>query len=118
MCSTGCAEPWDIIADQAATEVVLRFAPTVAARVMEATLAPEQELDELEDGSLEWRAVVSGTVEIKLWILSWGADVEVLAPAALRAEVAGTLRTARCPVRGADRSGMRTEVGNGPGTFG
>jgi proteasome accessory factor B len=85
---------WDIIADQAATEVVLRFAPTVAARVMEATWHPTQELDELDDGSLEWRAVVSGTVEIKLWILSWGSDVEVLAPAVLRDEVAATLRTA------------------------
>ncbi len=85
---------WDIIADQPGAEVVLRFAPTVAARVMEATWHPTQELDELPDGSLEWRATVSGTVEIKLWILSWGADVEVVAPAALRDEVADTLRMA------------------------
>jgi predicted DNA-binding transcriptional regulator YafY len=33
---------------------------------------------------------VSGTVEIRLWILSWGDDVEVLAPAALRDDVAAT----------------------------
>ena len=33
---------------------------------------------------------VSGTVEIRLWILAWGDDVEVLEPAALRAEVAAT----------------------------
>jgi predicted DNA-binding transcriptional regulator YafY len=85
---------WDIIADQAPTEVALRFAPSVAARVMEATWHPSQELDELEDGSLEWRATVSGTVEIKLWILSWGSDVEVLEPPALRAEVAATLMSA------------------------
>jgi predicted DNA-binding transcriptional regulator YafY len=85
---------WDIIADQPPTEVALRFAPAVAARVMEATWHPTQELDELEDGSLEWRAVVSGTVEIKLWILSWGSDVEVIGPAALRDEVAATLRRA------------------------
>jgi proteasome accessory factor B len=43
---------------------------------------------------------VSGTVEIKLWILSWGSDVEVLAPAALRAEVAETLRTAAAQYAG------------------
>jgi proteasome accessory factor B len=34
---------------------------------------------------------VSGTIEIRLWILSWGDDVEVLAPAALRRDVADTL---------------------------
>ena len=40
------------------------------------------------DGSLTWQATVSGTVEIRSWILGWGADVEVLAPAELRAEIA------------------------------
>jgi proteasome accessory factor B len=36
---------------------------------------------------LTWSATVSGTVEIRSWILGWGADVEVLAPAELRAEI-------------------------------
>jgi hypothetical protein len=31
---------------------------------------------------------------VRLWILSWGDDVEVLAPEALRDDVAGTLRRA------------------------
>jgi predicted DNA-binding transcriptional regulator YafY len=81
---------WDIISDQEPTEVVLRFSPSVASRVEEATWHPTQDVDELADGSLEWRATVSGTVEIRLWILSWGDDVEVLAPAALRDDVAAT----------------------------
>ena len=42
------------------------------------------------DGSLTWRATVAGPIEIRLWILSWGDDVEVLAPAALRDDVAAT----------------------------
>ena len=46
------------------------------------------------DGSLTWRATVSGTVEIRSWILAWGPDVEVIAPAALRDEVAGLLAAA------------------------
>ena len=46
------------------------------------------------DGSLRWRATVSGTIEIRLWILSWGADVEVVAPASLRDDVADTHRRA------------------------
>ena len=85
---------WDIIADQPATEVVLRFSPAVAARVQEATWHPTQKVDVAEDGSLTWRAVVAGTIEIRLWILSWGDDVEVIAPDDLRIDVASTHRRA------------------------
>ncbi|MEO5965524.1 MAG: WYL domain-containing transcriptional regulator [Candidatus Limnocylindrales bacterium] len=81
---------WDIIADQPEADVVLRFAPSVAARVGEATWHPSQAIAELPDGSLEWRATVAGTIEIRLWILSWGDEVEVMEPAALRADVAAT----------------------------
>ena len=86
---------WDMIADQPLVEVVLRFAPAVAARVQEATWHPTQRVSPLPDGALEWRAKVSGTVEIRLWVLSWGDDVEVLAPATLRRDVAATLARAR-----------------------
>ena len=34
----------------------------------------------------------SGTIEVRLWILQWGDDVEVLAPASLRDDVAATHR--------------------------
>jgi proteasome accessory factor B len=81
---------WDIIADQPGADVVLRFSAGVSTRVREATWHPSQAVEEMPDGSLEWRATVSGTVEIRLWILSWGDDVEVLAPATLRADVART----------------------------
>ena len=81
---------WDIIWDQPAAEVVLRFAPSVAARVREAVWHPSQTVAEGPDGSLEWRATVAGTVEIRLWILSWGDDVEVLVPEVLRDDVAAT----------------------------
>ena len=69
---------------------MLRFAPAVAVPRPGGDLASEPGVTELEDGSLEWRATVAGTVEIRLWILAWGDDVEVLKPAALRAEVAAT----------------------------
>jgi predicted DNA-binding transcriptional regulator YafY len=81
---------WDIIADQPPTEVVLRFAPAVAARVREAVWHPTQRVAEAPDGSLEWRAVVAGTLEIRLWILSWGDETEVLEPAGLRDDVAAS----------------------------
>ncbi len=85
---------WDIIADQPATEVVLRFAPAIATRVGEATWHPSQRITELPDGSLEWRGTVAGTIEIRLWILSWGDQVEVLAPENLRRDVIETHRRA------------------------
>jgi predicted DNA-binding transcriptional regulator YafY len=85
---------WDIIADQPPVDVVLRFAAGVAARVGETIWHPSQRTESSADGSLVWRATVAGTIEIKLWILSWGADVEVLEPAELRAEVADVLRRA------------------------
>jgi proteasome accessory factor B len=85
---------WDIIADQPPVAVELRFAPEVATRVLEATWHPTQTVSTEADGSLRWSATVSGTIEIRLWILSWGADVEVLAPEALRTDVADTLRRA------------------------
>jgi predicted DNA-binding transcriptional regulator YafY len=88
------APAWDIIADQTPVDVVLRFRPNVATRVGEATWHPSQRVESDPDGSLVWRARVAGTIEIRLWILSWGDDVEVLEPAALRDDVAATMRRA------------------------
>ena len=85
---------WDIIADQPVVEVILRFSAAVAGRVRETRWHPSERLEPGDDGSLTWRARVSGTLEIRSWILGWGAEVEVLAPAELRAEIAGILREA------------------------
>jgi predicted DNA-binding transcriptional regulator YafY len=85
---------WDIIADQEPVEVVLRFSPEVAARVQEARWHPSQRVEVQADGSLLWRATVAGSIEIRLWVLSWGADVEVLGPAELRDDVAATAERA------------------------
>jgi proteasome accessory factor B len=85
---------WDIIADQPATEVVLRFSPAVADRVGETTWHALQQTERTADGGLVWRSTVSGIIEIRLWVLSWGEDVEVLEPAELRDQVRGILRRA------------------------
>ena len=85
---------WDIIADQPPVEVVLRFSPAVAGRVLETTWHALQQTERTPDGGLVWRSTVSGVIEIRLWVLSWGEDVEVLQPAELRDQVAGILRRA------------------------
>ena len=68
--------------------------PSVSARVREATWHAE-EVSEAADGSLEWRARVAGTIEIRLWIPAWGDEVEVLAPQDLREDIARPCRRPR-----------------------
>ncbi len=81
---------WGIVADQGDVEVVVRFDRTVAARVMEALWHPSQRIERHPDGAITWRVTVPGTLEVRLWILQWGEDAEVLAPLELRADVART----------------------------
>lgn len=88
------ARAWDIIADEPVVPVSLRFAPSVARRVAETRWHPSQATELASDGALLWSAQVSGTREIRIWILGWGADVEVLGPPELRAEVAADLAAA------------------------
>lgn len=85
---------WDIIADQPVVPIAVRFGPAVARRVAETRWHPSQRLAWSEDGSVVWRGLVAGTHEVRVWILGWGADAEVLEPATLRDEVAAELRRA------------------------
>lgn len=61
-------------------EVVLRFSAAVADYIREKRWHPSQKLRELEDGRVEMRMKLSSLVEVQRWILSWGGEVEVLAP--------------------------------------
>ncbi len=85
---------WDIISDQPATDIILKFSAAVADRVLETTWHPLQRTERVADGTLLWRSTVSGVLEIRLWILSWGDDVEVLEPADLRDQVREILERA------------------------
>ena len=81
-------QAWDVISDAEPVEILIRFDPSVTQRVHETRWHPSQ-VEELEDdGSLIWRARVSGVLEIRSWILSWGPDAEVLEPPELREWVA------------------------------
>jgi predicted DNA-binding transcriptional regulator YafY len=93
--ATELSRAWDVISDQPIEEVVVRFSPAVATRVAETRWHPSQLLEAQPDGSLIWRSRVAGLHEVRIWILGWGPDVEVLAPLALREEVADAVaRTA------------------------
>jgi proteasome accessory factor B len=91
---------WDVIADEDPVKVVIRFSPAVAKRAAETRWHPSQVLEPQKDGSLLWRGQVAGMREIRIWILGWGADAEVLEPAALRHEVAAELKKAATLYKG------------------
>ncbi len=78
-------DAWGIwFTDKEPVEVVLRFHPRVANRVLETVWHPSQETAYDDQGWLLWRAKVAEPQEMLPWIRGWGADVEVLAPEDLR----------------------------------
>ena len=55
---------------------------------------PSQEIRDRPDGGCEWAAQIVEWREMEPWVRGWGADVEVLAPAELRASVVEAVRLA------------------------
>ena len=66
----------------------LHFSATTARRISERVWHPTQQLRELRDGSVELTLTCYASPEIVGWIRSFGSDVEVLEPQALRTELA------------------------------
>jgi proteasome accessory factor B len=82
------ATSWGIMHGEGEVEVVLQFSPDVTSRVKESVWHPSQEIDDLRDGGCLFTVRISESKEMEPWIRSWGAEVEVLAPPALRQAVA------------------------------
>jgi predicted DNA-binding transcriptional regulator YafY len=70
------------------SHVVVRFSSFVARNVAEVKWHKTQRTKLLPDGSLDFRAIVSGLNEICWWILRYGDQAEVLQPARLRRMIA------------------------------
>jgi predicted DNA-binding transcriptional regulator YafY len=107
------AAAWDVIGDQEPIDVVLRFRPSVAARVAETRWHRSQAIEPQRDGSLIWRATVAGPLEIGIWILGWGDEVEVLEPPDLRARIGGQLGRAAALYRDAGQDATRGPQSDG-----
>jgi predicted DNA-binding transcriptional regulator YafY len=65
-------------------DVRVVFSQAVAPHIRGRLWHASQELRELGDGRLELRMTVADTLEVRRWLLGFGAEVEVLAPPALR----------------------------------
>ena len=72
---------------KATVPVILRFTPFRARWIKEQIWHSDQTMTHLDDGSLELSFPVADFREIKLKILQFGADVEVVSPEELRREV-------------------------------
>lgn len=80
---------WTLIPEEGTDQrIVVHFKPLVARNVGEVIWHRTQELEFQDDGSLIFRARVSGIHEIAWWILGYGDQAEVLEPAELRRLVA------------------------------
>lgn len=73
---------------EALVTVRVRFSPYQARWIRERRYHPSQQCLEAADGSLEMTLALAGTSEVKRWLLGYGAEVEVLEPPSLRAEMA------------------------------
>jgi predicted DNA-binding transcriptional regulator YafY len=68
--------------------VVVKFLPAVARYVQESKWHDSQALTKERDGSVLARFQLSSTVEIKSWVLGFGANAIVIEPEELRLAIA------------------------------
>jgi predicted DNA-binding transcriptional regulator YafY len=85
---------YGIFSGKALQHATLRFSPEAAQWVAHEEWHPEQQLTPLPDGSLDMRLPYADATELSMDILRHGAQVKVLAPAALAKRVADGLRAA------------------------
>lgn len=84
-----------VIAPEAPKDnVVLEFIPEVANRISESLWHPEQTLEKLPSGGVRLTLPIAEAsyLEVKPWLLSWGATVKVLAPMSLADEMRAIIR--------------------------
>jgi predicted DNA-binding transcriptional regulator YafY len=76
-------DAWGLIGGDLVT-VKVAFSPAVARYVKERRWHPSQQARDLPGGRLELTLRVADTLEVRRWLMGYGADAEVLAPPTLR----------------------------------
>ena len=72
--------------------VRLRFGPEMSGRISEKVWHHTQQLEPQPDGSVIMQLQVSSLIEIRRWVLYWGADCQVLEPEELKHFIAAAAR--------------------------
>lgn len=73
-------------------ELEVLFERATAAHLYETPLSVDQRLTPADDGRVRLQATVVDTLQLRWWLLGFGAQVEVIAPRALREEFAATAK--------------------------
>ncbi len=68
-------------------ELKVLFSPEVARYIKERVWAKGQKISDREDGSVMLELTTSGWIDIKRWVMSFGADAVVVEPEELRKEI-------------------------------
>lgn len=76
-----------IFKDREPFRVKVRFSPWVARWIKEEKWHDSQTMTDLPDGSVQVDLTVTGHVDVRRWVLSFGGDAEVLEPDFLRREI-------------------------------
>jgi predicted DNA-binding transcriptional regulator YafY len=77
-----------LLHSDATTEVKVRFAPRVAKAASAVRVVAGRAIAENGDGSVEITYNVADVEELARWVLSWGAQAEILTPAQARERIA------------------------------
>jgi len=72
--------------------VKVHFTGQAAGEILTGQHHPQEKVIQVGAGEAQYTLTVQGTEEILRWILSFGAEAEVLAPASLREEVKASLQ--------------------------
>lgn len=75
---------WQMIRGAKWYHVRIRFSPKVSGNVEEVLWHPTQQTQRLEDGSLQFEVDVDGVEEMSWWVMGYGKEAVVEAPADLR----------------------------------
>lgn len=78
---------WNLVRGEKSHKVKIRFRPKVAENVAEVQWHKTQNIIRNDDGSIDFTVTVDGLDEISWWVLGYGDQAEVLAPAALRKKI-------------------------------
>ncbi len=83
-------------------DVAIRFDAVQSRWIRERQWHPTQRLELQPDGGLILHLHTGGLAEVKRWVMGYGAHAEVLAPPALRAEIAAEIEQMRETYRGTE----------------
>ncbi|UCE24332.1 MAG: YafY family transcriptional regulator [Candidatus Zixiibacteriota bacterium] len=84
---TNFEDSWSVFSGKPVNIEVL-FKGVAARVVLSATHHPNEKVERLDDGRVRYRVTTRGTEEIQRWIIGFGDEAEVIAPAELRRNLA------------------------------